>query len=267
MYGGTPPPPPPGAPGYGPAPQPSGGSSGNRALILLMVALVAVVLMVVAGLLVLRSQDGGDDEVVLSREQLEAALLTVDDLDGAFTQEEASDAPEEELDVSEIDASEECSELWSRLDAEGAVYVAQNPTNGVEGAYLDADRGIAVDEELSSGSSAGLSDVRELFGTCGSFALDLDDVDATVTFEVVDDVVEVGDDRITVKTVVDYDAPEDYTYRDLTVVWTRAGNDAYVTVSEYDVDADQFVQPDDELLTGILEAADANLEDAIDQAA
>ena len=272
---GSPPPPPGGAgyggPGYGgpptggyggppPGPAAEGSGSSKGPLIALMAALVVVVLLVVVGGVILVTQ-GGDEDVELTEAQLRDALVTEGDVGDGFTLEEASDEPDDDFDRDDLDASEECLDLYEDFaEAEGA-----QPTVEVT-ATLEGDDGSQVEETLSQGSELGLDAVRDLADTCPEIGFDDGESTGAIRFEILDDVAEVGDDSVTLSVEVVVDEP-DITVPSIGVLWERDGVHAGVNVTgALDEETFESSDPDEDLLADVVERADERLAEVIDEA-
>lgn len=282
---GAPPGPPPGGPGYGapppggpppgyggpppgyggPPPGGSGSSGGSKGpLIALMAALVVVVLLVVVGGVILLTQSDGDDEVELTEAQLRDALVTAGDVGDGFTAEPSSEDDEsDDFDRDEIDASEECIDLYEQyteLEEQGGPRVEAGVT-------LEDDENVQVEQNLSQGAEFGLDELRQLVDTCPEIAFDDGEQAGAIRFEIVDDIVEVGDESVTLRLEVDIESPVSITVATLGVLWVRDGTHASVNVSGA-IDSDTFEaeEPDEGLLRDVVERADERLVEVIDEA-
>ncbi len=270
-YGG--PPPGPGGPGgYGPPPgyggPPPGSGSGSSGsskgpLIALMGALVVVVLLAVVGGLILATR-GGDEDVELTEAQLQDALVTEADVGEGFTVDEDSDDDEsDDFDRDEIDASEECVDLYERfaeLEEQAGPTVEANVT-------FEGEDGSQVEQNLSQGSEFGFDELRELVDTCPEISVDDGESVGTLRFELVDDVVEVGDESVTLQLEIELQEPFDISVTTLSVLWERDGTQASVNVSgAIDEETFESSEPDEGLLRDVVERADERLAEVIDEA-
>jgi hypothetical protein len=226
-----------------------------------MAALVVVVLLVVVAAVVLVSA-GGDDEVELTEAQLQDALLTEGDVGDGFTVDPDTDDSEDEFDPDEVDASEECLDLYERFET------ASDTDDGIEvEAKFDGTDGAQVEQTLGQGSSFGLDEVREFADTCDEISVDDGENVGRLTFEVVDDVTEVGDDSLTLRIEVDLDEPVDLTLPSLGVLWERDGIQSQVSVTgAIDSESLEASEPDEALLRDLVERADERLAEVIDEA-
>jgi hypothetical protein len=261
-YGGTPPP-----RGYAPQPPPGGkGSGGSKSLIVLMGALVVVVLLAVVGGLVLLNRDSGGGEVELTEAQLEDALLTAGDVGDGFTVDEASDEEDDDTDDferDEIDASDECIDLYERY---AELEEADEPTVQAEVTFQHEDAS-QVEQNLEQGSDFGLDQVRELVDTCPEISIDDGETVGTLRFDIVDPVVEPGDESLTLELEVEFTEPFTITVTSLGVLWVRDGTDASINVSgPIDEETFEAGEPDEGLLRDVVERADEKLAEVIDEA-
>ncbi len=262
-YGG----PPPG--GYAPQPPPGGGSGGgksNTSLIVLMGAIIVVVLLAVVGGLVLLTRDDGGGTVELTEAQLEDALITGGDVGDGFTGEPSTggdDDDSDDFERDEIDASEECVDLYERfaeVEEQGGPTVEADIT-------LEHEDGSRVEENLSQGSEFGLDELRELVDTCPEISVDDGESVGSLRFELVDDVADVGDESVTLRLEVELEQPVAITVATLGGLWGRAGTHASVNVSgALDQETFTAAEPDEDLLRRVVERADEKLEEVIAEA-
>ncbi|HEX7134209.1 MAG TPA: hypothetical protein VF228_16650 [Iamia sp.] len=225
-----------------------------------MAAIIVVVLLAVVGGLVLLSQsDGGD--VALTETQLQDALVTEADVGDGFTIDPGDGEDEDEDFVrDDLDASEECLDLYEQVEAADVVDVEAN-------VQLEGGDGSQVEQTLEQGSDIGLDTVREFAETCGEVTLDDGENAGSISFEVVDDIVEVGDESLTLRVVVDFDEPFDITLPSLGVLWERDGTHASLNVTgPIDEETFETGDPDEDLLRDVVEAADTRLAEVIDEA-
>ncbi|QYG92008.1 hypothetical protein HC251_05865 [Iamia sp. SCSIO 61187] len=277
-YGPPPGAPPPGAPGgYGPppgappgygGPPPSGGSSSEGSkgpLIALMSALVVVVLIAVVGGLILLSRDG-DDTVELTEAQLRDALLTEGDVGDGFTADTAEES-DDEFDIDELDASDECLDLITELDEAGTELFGGGNADVEAQAKFDGPAGEQVEHTLSQGETSDLGLVRDVAETCGEIDVDDGESVGTIGFEIVDDVVEVGDDSLTLELTVELTEPFEISAVSLGVLWERSGTFASITTTG-EVDQETFAteDPDEGFLEDLVTRADEKLAEVIDEA-
>jgi hypothetical protein len=231
-----------------------------------MAALVVVVLLVGVGAIVLLS-GGGDDDVELTEAQLTDALVTEGDVgDGYVIDPEGAEDDGDEFDLDEIDASEECLDLYEELEASGSD-LAGGEADVQAKVELDGTAGEQIEETLSQGTEATLGMIRELVDVCDEIAVDDGESVGSITFEIVDDVVEVGDDSLTLRLEVDLDEPFDLTAASVGVLWERDGTYASVNITG-PVDEETFdvEDPDLGLLADVVTIADDKLAEVISEA-
>jgi hypothetical protein len=232
-----------------------------------VVAVVVLVVLVAAAVVAVVVSSSGDDDVALTESQLEGALLTADDVGDGFTVDTEDDDDDDDFDRDEVEASEECLDLYERFEEAEA---SRDETEVEVEIKLDGEDGSQVEQDLGQDPSANLDEVRELAETCPEISVDDGEFVGTIEFEVVEDVVELGDESLTLRLDVDLDEPYDLTVPSLVVVWERDGTQATVSISgavsgetleEISVEA-----PDEDLLRDVVTRADEKLAEVIAEA-
>lgn len=223
------------------------------------VAIAAMVL--VAAFVVVRVRDDEPAAASLTRSQLRAALLTVDDLEGS---EVDTDEPDE-TSPGDISGPPACSDLIGRLQDDRDLGLF-----GLRGA--DAEVTLSVPGEafvshfiIDDGAEL-LSDFRSIIDECADLTYDDGFFDGDITVSEAD-TFQIGDESI----LLEYERDGEVDGADVShtidlLVWTRDGIVSELGLVSNDPDTGELVDSDLDLLEELAREADARLAQEIAEA-
>jgi hypothetical protein len=241
------------------------------------VAIVAAVVLVGTGVVALglAGNDGEDGDGTpvspsgardrspapgLTLDDLEPALLTIDDVPSDYAESGGEDSgdPEEELQVDDVETDPACRQVLHELEG------ASGGDEGVLTADFERpDDGAAVSHELrlASPDEPTVGELAELLGECDTIAYAADDEGTRAELRVaVEQVDGVGDAAIAVEMEVEVQGPSTAGLLSYGVLWSRGDARSSVFVEgPFDVAALEALPPDRELARSAAEAVDARL--------
>ena len=230
-----------------------------------MAALVVVALAAAAVVFVVVSGDSESTPPDLSESDMESALLTTDDVGEAFTEEPPDGDGDSTMSADDIEASEECTDLYERfseLDEE-------DPDVGREMATEENRISVQHDISLRDEGEPSIELIDEFVEACAEVSYDDGESSGTIRFDLGDPVDGIDSPSRVLRSEIEITEPFEVEATSTTVVWERDGVISTVSVAEFEIigteaPADDGIDPP--ILDELAKIADGRLADLIDEA-
>lgn len=159
----------------------------------------------------------------VSVDDLEGALLTLDDLDDRYTVDTDADDGSDPMDDDDVDASPECLTALESLES------GDESSEGVSAAFVEADEGTLQHDITFAGPGASLHDVRAAIEQCDVVTFDEEGATGEFRFEVAE-LDDLGEDGFAMNVTAEFQtAGIDTGFEMYGVVWIRDGVMSTVT--------------------------------------
>ncbi len=227
-----------------------------------MAALVVVALAAAGVVFVVMSGDSESTPPDLSESDMESALLTTDDVGEGFTEEPPDGDGDSTMSADDIEASEECTDLYERfseLDEE-------DPDVGREMATEENRIIVQHDISLRDEGEPPIELIDEFVEACAEVSYDDGESSGTIRFDLGDPVDGIDSTSRVLGFELEITEPFDVVATSTMVIWNRDGVISTVSVTEFEfigtetpADGDIDPPPVDELAL----RADEKLADVI----